>query len=155
MTAMRLLAVVLLCVACGGSPKPAAAPPPAPDPIPKTAGPDCATVADKLAIVVHADKPDAQGMAKGNFKARCTDDKWSDDARSCFATVDSEAEIDGCRQHLDEAQKSALAKHLPASATAAAPAAPASTEAPKPKSKRSTRGAVPKGDSADPQEGGE
>jgi hypothetical protein len=161
---MRLLAIVVLLpltVACGGSSKPAAAPP-APDPIPKTAGPDCAVVADKLAIVVHADKPDAQGMAKGNFKARCTDDKWSDEARSCFATVDTEAEIDGCRQHLDEAQKAAFAKHAPPSATASAPKAEAAAAMPadakpaeKPKAKRSTRGAQPKGDSSDPQEGGQ
>jgi len=157
---MRLLALLLLTVACGGSSKPAS--PPAPDPIPKTAGPDCAVVADKLAIVVHADKPDAQGMAKGNFKARCTDDKWSDEARSCFATVETEAEIDGCRQHLDAAQKAAFAKHAPPSATASAPKAEAAASMPaeakpaeKPKAKRSTRGAQPKGDSSDPQEGGE
>jgi hypothetical protein len=157
---MRLFALLALTVACGGSPKPAT-PPPAPDPIPKTAGPDCAIVADKLAIVVHADKPDEQAMAKGNLKARCTDDKWSDEARSCFATVETEAEIEGCRSHLSDAQKAALSKHVPASEAAGAPAATAAAAAPeeakpapKPKAKRSTRGATPK-DSSDPQEGGE
>jgi len=161
MRSMRLLGLLVLTVACGGSPKPKT-PPPAPDPIPKTAGPDCAVVADKLAIVVHADKPDAQAMAKGNFKARCTDDKWSDEARSCFATVESEAEIDGCRQHLTDPQKAAFAKHAPPAESPAAPAATAAAApaeeakpAPKPKAKRSTRGAQPKGDSSDPQEGGE
>jgi hypothetical protein len=160
MKPMRLLALLvslLFVAACGGSPKPAAAPPPAPDPIPKTAGPDCGVVADKLAIVVHADKPDAQPMAKGNLKSRCTDDQWSDEARSCFATVESEAEIDGCRQHLTDAQKTAIAKHVPAGELEAAPtpaAAAAPVEQPKQKTKRSTRGAKPK-DSSDPQEGGE
>ncbi|HEY5924996.1 MAG TPA: hypothetical protein VIV11_25115 [Kofleriaceae bacterium] len=153
---MRLLALLLLVVGCGGSAKPASTPPPAPDPIPKTAGPACDVVADKLAIVVHADKPDAQGMAKGNLKARCTDDKWSDEARSCFATVETEAEIDGCRQHLDDPQKAGLGKHVPAAApTAAAAPGPTVEKATPPKAKRSTRGAQPKGDSSDPQEGGE
>ena len=159
---MRLLALLLVVVGCGGSGKPASStPPPAPDPIPKTAGPGCDVVADKLAIVVHADKPDAQGMAKGNLKARCTDDKWSDEARSCFATVETEAEIDGCRQHLDDPQKAGLSKHVPSATPPAAPAAAAASApaeekaAPKPKAKRSTRGAQPKGDSSDPQEGGE
>lgn len=164
MTGMRLLATfVLIVAACGGgSPKPAT-PPPAPDPIPKTAGPSCDVVADKLAIVIHADKPDAQATAKASLRSRCTDDKWSDEARSCFATVESDAEMDGCRQHLDDNQKSGLAKVAPGSAAAggapapAAAAAPAaeSAPAPKPKAKRSTRGAQPKGDSSDPQEGGE
>lgn len=162
---MRLLASLVLTVAaCGGSAKPATTPAPAPDPIPKTAGPSCDVVADKLAIVIHADTPDAQAGAKAQLRARCSQDKWSDEARSCFATVESDAELDGCRQHLDDTQKSGLAKVAPGSAAAggappapaaAAAAAPAAEPAPKPKAKRSTRGAQPKGDSSDPQEGGE
>ena len=156
---MRLLALFVLTIAasCGGSPKPAPVPP-TPDPIPKTAGPSCDVVADKLAIVIHADQPDAQADAKTQLRARCTGDKWSDEARSCFATVESDAELDGCRQHLDDTQKAGFAKvtggggaAAPAPAAAAAPAA----EPPKPKAKRTTRGAQPKGDSSDPQEGGE
>lgn len=159
---MRVLALLVFTVACGGGAKQVAAPPPpAPDPIPKTAGPGCDIVADKLAIVVHADQPDAQASAKTDLRTRCTDDKWSDEARSCFATVESDAELDGCRQHLDDAQKTALAKvagdaaaptaPVPAAAPAPAEAAPAA----KPSKKRATRGAQPKGDSSDPQEGGE
>ena len=171
MRPMRLLAslvasLALTVAACGGSSKPAATtPPPAPDPIPTTTGPDCAIVADKLAIVVHADKPDAQPAARGNLKRHCVDDRWSDNARSCFATVETDDELDGCRQHLDDAQRAALEKLAPArdawtgeapapAAAPAATAAPAPAPAPAPK-KRSTRGATPKGDSADPQEGGE
>jgi hypothetical protein len=158
---MRLLALLVFTVACGGGAKPVAtAPPPAPDPIPKTAGPACEVVADKLAIVVHADKPDAQAGAKAELRARCSDDKWSDEARSCFATVETDAELDGCRQHLDDAQKSALAKvtgdaAAPTAPAPAAAAAPADTAPAKPSKKRTTRGAQPKSDSSDPQEGGE
>jgi len=161
---MRLLALFVLTIAasCGGSPKPAPEPP-TPDPIPKTAGPSCDVVADKLAIVIHADQPDAQAEAKTQLRARCTGDTWSDEARSCFATVESDAELDGCRQHLDDTQKSGLARVASGSAAAggaaapapAAAAAPAAEPPPKPKAKRSTRGAQPKGDSSDPQEGGE
>jgi hypothetical protein len=164
MRVMRLLALLVLTVAafaCGGSGKPVApsAPPPAPDPIPTTVGPDCKVVADKLAIVVHAAKPDAQASASADLRTRCADDKWSDEARSCFATVESDTEIDGCKQHLTDAQKPALEKLAPTndawSGGAAAPAAaPAPAAKPEPK-KRSTRGATPKTESADPQEGGE
>jgi hypothetical protein len=159
---MRLVAwfALILAAACGGSPKPAA-PPPAPDPIPKTAAPPCDVVADKLAIVIHADKPDAQTAAVAQLRARCAQDKWSDEARSCFATVESDAELDGCKQHLDDAQKAGFAKVAPAhdawegaAGSAPAPAA-AEAPAPKPKAKPRTRGAQPKGDSSDPQEGGE
>lgn len=170
MRSMRLLALVVLSVACGGSAKPKPAPP-APDPIPHTAGPACDVVADKLAIVVHADKPDAQATAKAQLRARCQEDGWSDDARSCLATVDNDDELAGCKQHFTEPQRKAFAKLVPqadawGSADDAAPAgaAPAAAAAPapaaepkpaaKPKAKRSTRGAQPK-DSSDPCEGGE
>lgn len=165
MRAMRLLALLVLtvAVACGGSSKKpeATTPPPTPDPIPKTAGPACDVVADKLAIVIHADKPDAQASAKAQLRARCTDDKWNDEARSCFATVETDAELDGCKQHLDGKQQEGLAKVAPrpdawGGAAGSAPAAAAApSEAPKPKAKPRTRGAQPKGDSSDPQEGGE
>jgi hypothetical protein len=149
---MRLVALLVLTVAaCGGS-KPPPPPPPAPDPIPTTAAPDCGAVADKLAIVMNADAPDAQAAAKAELRARCRDDKWSDEARSCFATVESDAELDGCRQHLSDAQKAKLA---PGSAPAPAAAAAPAPEAAKPKKAHTTRGAQPKGDSSDPQEGGE
>jgi hypothetical protein len=159
---MRLFALLALTVGCGGSPK-ATTPPPAPDPIPKTAAPTCEVVADKLAIVIHAAKPDAQAGAKAQLRARCTQDKWSEEARSCFGTVENDAELDGCKQHLDDNQKSGFAKVAPTpdaweGAAGAAPAATAApAEAPKPaaKPKPRTRGAQTKGDSSDPQEGGE
>lgn len=165
MRSMRLLALAVICVGCGGSAKPTPAPP-APDPIPHTAGPACDVVADKLVIVVHADKPDAQATAKAQLRTRCTEDHWSDDARSCLATIENDSELDGCKQHFTDPQKKAFARLVPqadawgsaddAAPTPAAAAAPADTMAPpKPKTKAHTRGAQPKGDSSDPQEGGE
>lgn len=163
---MRLLALLVLTAGCGGA-KPAPAPPPAPDPIPETAGPDCGIVADKLAIVVHADAPDAQAGAKAQLTARCTQDHWSDEARSCFATAESDAELDGCRQHLDEAQNAALDKVAPPhDAWGSPPGAPPGPDVPEttsapvdrmaPPKKRTTRGAQMGGDAtSDPQEGGE
>lgn len=168
MTGMRALASLVLAfatLACGGSPKPAepVEPAPAPDPIPSTAGPDCAVVAERLAIVAHADKPDAQAGARSALARRCAADRWSDEARNCFATIESDAELDGCKQHLDDAQQAKLHEIVPRRdpwtgepvEAEAAPAPAASAPAPAPK-KRATRGAttVPE-QSADPQEGGE
>ena len=157
MRRMRLFALFAFVVACGGSPKPKTppSPPPAPDPIPATAGPACSVVADKLAIVIHADKPDAQAGAKAELKARCTDEKWSDEARNCFATVDTDDELEGCKQHLSAESRAKFGGGPPAGAGAAAPAAAPAPPAAAPKKKRATRGPVKKGDSADPQEGGE
>lgn len=165
MRLMRLLASLVLtvaAVACGGSSKPAqpAAPVPAPDPIPATAGPDCKVVADRLAIVANADKPDAQAGARAALRSRCANGGWSDEARNCFATVETDAELDGCTQHLSDAQKAAFHEVVPPRDAwtgepiepAAAGAAPPPAPAPK---KRSTRGASPASESADPQEGGE
>lgn len=163
MRAMRFVASVVLAIAvmaCGGSSKPAPASPPPPpvDPIPTTAAPACDLVADKLAVVIHADKPDAQATARGNLRRHCADDKWSDDARSCFATVETDDELDGCRQHLTEAQAAAFGKLAPPrdawTGTPAEAPAPAATPAPAQKP-RTTRGATPARESADPQEGGE
>jgi hypothetical protein len=149
----RFLAVLLFAAACGGSSsKTSSTTPhetPIADPIPTSAGPECSVVAEKLAIVVEAEKPDAQAGARELINARCTQDKWSDEARSCFATVENDAEVDGCKKKLTDAQR---AKMGDAPATADAPKAGA-TPAPTPavgstKKKGSTR-------SADPEEGGE
>lgn len=151
-----LVAVLLLATACGGSsPKSTTTPPPLPpaaDPIPTSAGPECSVVADKLAIVVEAEKPDAQAGARELIRARCTEDKWSDEARSCFATVENDAEVDGCKLKLTDAQRTKMGDDAPAAADAV-PTSPAggAQATPMPataKKKGSTR-------SADPEEGGE
>jgi hypothetical protein len=147
----RILAVLLLAAACGGSSSksPTTTPvetPPA-DPIPTSAGPECSVVADKLSIVVEAEKPDAQAGARELIVARCTQDKWSDEARSCFATVENDAEVDGCKQKLTEAQRIKMGDEPPAAADTPAPDAKAAPAV----------GTTPKGStrSADPEEGGE
>jgi hypothetical protein len=166
MRAMRLAPLVIsVLVACGGGHKPApVTPPPAPDPIPKTAGPACAAVADQLAIVLHADQtPDQAATAKTTEAARtqCETDKWSDEARNCLGSVQSESELDGCTKLLTDPQRKSFAalagEPKPAAAALAAPPA-ADGAAPK-KPKSHTRGPTKKdktksGDS-DPDEGGE
>jgi hypothetical protein len=150
----RILAVLLLAAACGGgSSKSTTTTPvetPTADPIPTSPGPECSVVAEKLAIVVEAEKPDAQAGARELIQARCTQDKWSDEARSCFATVENDAEVEGCKKKLTDAQRTKMGD-APES-TANAPSGGA-TPAPTPavdstKKKGSTR-------SADPEEGGE
>jgi len=114
------------------------------DPIPTTAAPECAAVAERLATVAHADTPDRQGEARDMLRTRCVDDKWSDEARSCFATVENDGEVQGCASKLTDTQQKAL--HV----ERAAP-----VEEPVKKSTRSgTRGPKPR-DSSDPCEGGE
>lgn len=152
----RFLSVLLLVAGCGGSsPKSSTPPPPlAPtaDPIPTSAGPECSVVAEKLAIVVEAEKPDAQAGARELIRARCTEDKWSDEARSCFATVENDAEVDGCKNKLTDAQRTKMGDDAPAAAAAApgsAAGSPKATPMPATANKKgSTR-------SADPEEGGE
>jgi hypothetical protein len=168
MRAMRLAPLIFsVLVACGGGHKSPTTtlPPPTPDPIPKTAGPACAAVADQLAIVLHADQtPDQAVTAKTTEAARtrCETDKWSDEARNCLGSVQSESELDGCTKLLTDAQRTSFAalSGEPKPAAAAALAAPPAADGAAPKKPRShTRGPVKKdktksGDS-DPDEGGE
>ncbi|HTR49538.1 MAG TPA: hypothetical protein VMJ10_02460 [Kofleriaceae bacterium] len=104
---MKLFALVLSAVAaCGGSQKPAA-PPPTPDPIPQTAGPSCKDVTVHLATLADRD-PTQDASANETLRQRCTSDKWSDDARSCLATAQSDDEVNGCKTKLTDAQRSAF-----------------------------------------------
>jgi hypothetical protein len=158
----RILAVLLLdlafVAACGGSSSKSATTTPSPegpqvaDPIPTSAGPECSVVAEKLAIVVEAEKPDAQAGARELIQARCTQDKWSDEARSCFATVENDAEVDGCKAKLTDAQRVKMGDD--AAPTADAAAAPKGA-APAPKPAVGSSGKKGSTRSADPEEGGE
>jgi hypothetical protein len=162
------LVLVALCflVACGGGAKKSATsatePPPAGEPIPKTAGPACAAVADQLAIVVHADHaPDQQSAetakTAATLRTQCETDKWSDEARNCLGSVQSQSELDGCTKLLSEPQRKAFAS----SSEPSRDAAPVMQAAPPPKPKATTRGAVkkdkpkPKQGESDPDDGGE
>lgn len=166
---MRLLrlAPFALCsiIACGGGgkkPTTTAAQPEAPgDQIPKTAGPACAAVAEQLAIMLHADRaPDQQSAetakTSASLRSQCEADKWSDEARNCLGSVQSQGELDGCSKLLTETQRKAItAASAPPDREGMMPAEAPKAEEPK----RRTRGAVKKdkgtkGDS-DPDDGGE
>ena len=113
---LRVAWGVSLLLACGGSPPPserAAVPPPVPraGPIPRTRGPSCRAVADRMAVVIGEHAPsqtEGDVHAHGLYELRCDADGWSDDARSCLATISSDAEADGCYQLLGRDQQRAL-----------------------------------------------
>src|SRR5437868_14929004 len=90
------LGATLLTIGCGASPAPtapAAAPPRAQrDPIPRTRGPTCKAVADRMASVIGEhmpSEPEGDVHHHAMYQLRCEADQWSDDARSCFATISS------------------------------------------------------------------
>ncbi|HEY0483109.1 MAG TPA: hypothetical protein VGD37_36560 [Kofleriaceae bacterium] len=109
------LGVSVLTIGCGGSPRPStpAPQPPAPrDPSPRTGGPSCKAAADRIAVVIgeHApDQPDGDVHERAMFELRCETDRWSDEARSCLATITGDAEADGCLQLLTRSQQQMLA----------------------------------------------
>jgi len=99
--------------------------------------------------------PEADTAFAKSVEDRCQNDKWPDDVRSCFATLNTEPEADGCMNMLPKDQRWALDKKAAPEADGAAMKA----EEPK----RATRGAVkkeapkpkPKSKTSDPCEGGE
>lgn len=169
MAAMKRALLVLL-VACGGGgksvEKPGGGSATVPDQIPATAGPGCKAVAQQMAIVEFADDPDKQARAVEILVKRCTVDKWSDEARSCLGTAQSDDELEGCATKLTKEQIDATeqaSKELfsggggESMSNAKAPEAAPPPPAPAPAPRRRTRGATPKpkGDGADPCQGGE
>src|SRR5580698_9751177 len=105
---MRGIHVLVLAAACGGAPTPTSTPPPKPDPIPQTAAPGCKQVADHLATLADHDPMQDDATTAKPLRERCDSDVWSADARNCFATAQSPAELDGCRNLLTAAQRDAL-----------------------------------------------
>lgn len=113
---LRVAWGVSLLLACGGSPspgEPAAPPAPHRDPIPRTRGPSCRAVADRMAIGIGEHAPsqtEGDVHARALYELRCDTDRWSDDARSCLATISSDDEADGCLTRLlDRDQQRRLA----------------------------------------------
>jgi hypothetical protein len=109
------LGVSVLMLGCGSRPspsEPATQPAARRDPIPRTGGPGCKTVADRMAVVIgeHApDQPDGDVHERAMFELRCETDHWSDEAKSCLATITADAEADGCLQMLTAGQRQTLA----------------------------------------------
>lgn len=147
-----------LLVACGSSaPKPAATSSETADPIRKTGAPSCQAVVEHLATL--GDRDPTQGAKPDPaLRAHCETDAWTEDQRSCLATAQSDAEVDGCKGTMSAAQKSAFAAPpvAPAAAAAPPPAGGGATESMSTKS-HSTRAPVKKGSSktSDPDEGGQ
>ena len=112
---LRVAWGVSLLIACGGPPAPSeplAAPSPRRDPIPRTRGPSCKAVADRMAVVIGEHAPsqtEGDVHAHGMYELRCDTDQWSDEARSCLATISSDDEADSCLHLLDRDQQRRLA----------------------------------------------
>ena len=65
-----------------------------------------------MAIVIGEHAPsqsEGDVHQRALFELRCETDQWSDEARSCLATISSDAEADGCLQLLGSDQQRALA----------------------------------------------
>ncbi len=111
-------------------------------------------MAAHLATLADRD-PTKEAAPDVAMRNRCETDAWSDDARSCFATAQSEPELDGCKGMLTDLQRKSFggdAKPAPAAAPAASAApAPAADEAPAHRS----RGPTKKSKTGDPCEGGQ
>ncbi|HEY6174927.1 MAG TPA: hypothetical protein VIX73_10800, partial [Kofleriaceae bacterium] len=110
------LGVTAATIGCGASPSPPIEPAAhraAPrDPIPRTRGPSCKAVADRMARVIGEHAPsETEGDVHYHamYELRCEADQWSDEARSCLATISSDVEADGCYRLLARDQQRALA----------------------------------------------
>lgn len=65
-----------------------------------------------MAVVIgeHApDQSDGDVHERAVFELRCETYHWSDEARSCLATITAGAEADGCLQMLTRTEQQALA----------------------------------------------
>lgn len=160
-------AVGCLVMACGGSPKTVnSPPPPKSDPIPKTAGASCKAVGEAVANHenVPPDMADMRPKIASLVETKCSEDKWSDEARSCFASAQSDAEFEACasskltpeQTKSIEAAASAMggAKDVGAK-DAGAKDVKTDAAATPPKPKKATRGGTVKDNGADPCQGGQ
>lgn len=163
--------LLALLVACGGSSKPVAQASPdglngqhQADPIAHTPGPTCKAVADHMAIILGDHQPaqlDGDVHLHAVFETRCDRDQWTDEARSCLATMESEPEAEGCTNMLTKEQQRALRDDRAKLTNADQPKADAVEDA-APPTKSLRRGATKKtdqpkrpGKTGDPCAGGE
>lgn len=102
---MKQLVIVLL-VACGGSPKSP------PKPVEKPA-PACTAVADHMLVLIEPKDAHARKIRE-TFALHCEQDKWSAEARTCVVETTSLDEPRGCKQKLAPPQREALERDLAA-----------------------------------------
>ncbi len=75
--------------------------------------PSCAIVADHVGDLFGGTAHDAFAReTRDVFAARCTEDRWTDEARSCVVATDALTDPRGCKQHLTAAQVDALDRAL-------------------------------------------
>jgi len=114
-------------------------------------------VAAHLATLADRD-PTKEAAPDVAMRNRCETDAWGDDARSCFATAQSEPEVDGCKSMLTDLQRKSFGEDAkPAQGAAAAAPAAASAPPPTPDAAPThrSRGPTKKSKTGDPCEGGQ
>lgn len=112
---MKTLALALVLAACGGGTKPE---PKKPEPAPvagikKMPTPTCAATSDTMTVVILASNEAMPSDTevkeiKAILKTRCEADGWSDRAKECLATMESEADADGCASMLTAEQRNKI-----------------------------------------------
>jgi hypothetical protein len=101
-----IAAVFVLAVACG--------PPATPSVSPAAPAPreTCAHVADHLLSLMSTTAKEAPteevDRVRVAFEQRCSEDRWSAEARHCFLGLADKVEVDRCATLLTEQQRSAL-----------------------------------------------
>ena len=113
-------------------------------------------MAAHLATLADRD-PTKEAAPDVAMRNRCETDAWGDDARSCFATAQSEPEVDGCKSMLTDLQRKSFGTDakLEQGAVPAAAAAPAPTPAADQAPTHRSRAPVKKSKTGDPCEGGQ
>jgi hypothetical protein len=134
------LAVAMFAIAaCGGAPKPAAAP--------SAPATKCAAVGDQLVSLMSDTAREATeevDAMRRQIIARCEQDGWSTEAQDCFLHVSTRQEAaDRCASLLTAEQGNALLQQQQEQAAPGAPAADAPASA------------APETHTSDPCEGGE
>ncbi|MGN6109192.1 MAG: hypothetical protein ACTHU0_29065 [Kofleriaceae bacterium] len=104
--------VVALVIASGCGSRPPERPAPA--------APTCDQAADHAAALLGPEDPSA-GRVRDVVRARCTEDRWSAEARSCIVGTRSLAEPRQCKQRLSPEQRAAFERDLAATPPGLAP----------------------------------
>jgi hypothetical protein len=106
----RLVLLSLFAAACGGS-----KPPASPQPPPPSSQAACAATAKQLIANVTADGKDRDAVkAEGAIAARCDEDHWTAESRSCMSAARTGEALDRCMATLTPEQRSKLTRAVDA-----------------------------------------